>query len=92
MPDGWTALKCEGCGNPPEPLSDMRGIIHLSSRDAVEALTEAVQRARMDEGKYNRMPVIGGDFHVEMVDNPLAGMLRCTSCGLLYEKGSDNGG
>lgn len=85
----WTPLKCEGCGNPLAPLASVSGLIHLHSAEAVQALAEAVKEAEMKEGRYSHLPIIGGDFHVEVIRSPLADLLRCTNCGMLYERETD---
>jgi hypothetical protein len=89
MPSGWTALKCEGCGDPLEPLSGgFPALLHVDSMEVAEELQRGLSRLQEYEVSYSSIPIVGGDFQMEIVRSPLADLLKCTSCGMLYERES----
>jgi hypothetical protein len=88
MPNNWTALKCEECENPLEPLI-LEGprLICLDSEQDVQRLVEAIKESCANHPRPpNSILVLGGEMQIEVVKSPLADLLRCTSCGLLYER------
>ena len=90
MPSNWTALKCEGCGNPLEPLArNDSGLILFDSAAAVEELQEVMEAMKSDKRSFSSIPIVGGDTKFELIKSPLADLLKCTSCGMLYERNAN---
>ena len=90
MPSNWTALKCEECNNPLEPLAGegLPRLIRIDSSEAAKQMIEALHDA--ESGPHERgVLIVGGNGEMEMIRSPFADLLKCTSCGLLYERKSN---
>ena len=92
MTKDWVALECDKCGG----KLQLAGMPFAFTVTCPHELTEhEVARIhymfeQMAEHPRPEVPlVVSGGIEIARYDDPLGGLLRCESCGMLYERRSE---